>query len=82
MYRCYVIHNGRIARAEELSAIDLDEAVTQGRALLAADPQTTTESGIEIWHRADLLYSDKRHAVDTGRPAHILSPFAPDAASF
>jgi hypothetical protein len=82
MYRCYIIHNGCIARAEELSATDLDEAVTKGRALLAADPVTTPESGIEIWYRADLLYSDKRHAVDTGRPAHIISPFAPSAATF
>ncbi|HEY4042066.1 MAG TPA: hypothetical protein VGM32_09515 [Rhodopila sp.] len=75
MYRCYLIHRGRIAKAEELAATTLAEAITQGRNLLLADSATQTDSGIEIWAEADLCYSDRCHAGDTGNPDFVTSPF-------
>jgi hypothetical protein len=76
MYRCYLIHHGRIASCAELAAATLDEAIARGRVLLAADPDTRPNSGIEIWHLATLLHSDKCHAAETGRLTRIVSPFA------
>lgn len=80
MYRCYLVHHGRIAKAEDLAASTLDEAIAQGRTLLNACPETTAASGIEIWQQGDRLYSDQCHAGDTGMPADVVSPFAtPDS---
>jgi hypothetical protein len=74
-FHCYLIHHGRIAKAEALAEASLAEAVAQGRRLLMADDGTTSGSGIEIWERAALLYSDRCHASDTGHAAPVLSPF-------
>ena len=74
-YRCYLIHRGRIARAEELAATSLADAVAQGRGLLAADADTVDGSGIEIWEQGEIRHSDRCHAADTGQPVPIYSPF-------
>lgn len=80
MYRCYLIHHGRIAKAEELNTQTLAEAVIQGRLLLSNHPETTPRSGIEIWQQTKLLYSDQCHASDSGIPADVVSPFSiPDS---
>jgi hypothetical protein len=76
MYRCYLIHDGRIARAEEFTAENLEDAIAQGRALLVADRAATDGSGIEIWQRSSLLYTERRHTSETAIPADIISPFA------
>ena len=76
MYRCYLIHQGRITKAEELASATLAEAVAEGQALLQTDAGTRPDSGIEIWHHASCLYSDCCHAGDTGSAASIDSPFA------
>jgi hypothetical protein len=75
MYRCYLIHHGRIAAAEELAAVTLPEAIQMGHALLRTHPDTTSSSGIEIWQKACLLYSDQCHTEDTGIAADVVSPF-------
>lgn len=80
MYRCYLIQNSRIAKAVELAVATLEEAIAQGRALLAVGAGTSGDSGIEVWQQANLLYSDQRHAHDSGVPAPVVSPFAtPDS---
>jgi hypothetical protein len=76
MYRCYLIHRGRIAKAEDLAAPTLAQAIAEGHALLQRQPETTPDSGIEIWDGAIRLYSESRHAADTGTIASIESPFA------
>ena len=75
MYRCYLIHQGRIVQSHDLPVPTLQEAIAQGRQLLAAQTSWSSEGGIEIWQRTSLLYSDKCHSDDTGHPAPISSPF-------
>ncbi len=75
MYRCYLIHQGRIVQSHDLPVATLQEAIAQGRQLLAAQTRWSSEGGIEIWQRTSLLYSDKCHSDDTGRPAPVSSPF-------
>jgi hypothetical protein len=76
LYRCYLVHHGRIAKGEELGVSTLPQAIALGHNLLLSDAETADGSGIEIWVQADLLYSDHRHAHDTGDLAPITSPFA------
>jgi hypothetical protein len=59
MYRCYLIRNGHIAMGEDLCVETPDEAMDQGRRLLAAQPKGENFSGIEIWRGATLLYYDR-----------------------
>jgi hypothetical protein len=75
MYRCYLIRDGRIARGDDFDVRTLWKAKALGRELFASQPQTDNFSGIEIWQGASLLYSNKCHAHDSGRPAPIVSPF-------
>jgi hypothetical protein len=75
MYRCYLIHRGRIAERHELAATTLEEAVAQGRVLLQAHTEIMQAGGIEIWQDTTQLYSDKCHVGDTGVPAPVASPF-------
>jgi hypothetical protein len=58
MYRCYLVRAGRIAMGYDLDVGILDEAIACGRRLLAAQPEAENFSGIEIWCRTSLLYSD------------------------
>jgi hypothetical protein len=58
MYRCYLVRDGRIVMGDDLNVDTFDEAIARGRQLLAAQPDAEEFSGIEIWHRAKLLYSD------------------------
>jgi hypothetical protein len=76
MYRCYLIHHGRIASAENFAAATLDNAILLGHALLKADRDTDTDSGIELWRQTTQLYTDRQHSDDTGVTADVSSPFA------
>jgi hypothetical protein len=81
MYRCYFVHRGRIAKAEEFAAPTLHNAILWGRALLKADRETTNDSGIELWWQTIRLYTDWRHSGDTGIMADVESPFATDEST-
>ncbi len=60
MYRCYLLREGRIVKAENLDVATLDNAIVAGRELLAAQAPSRGFNGIEIWHAASLLYSEKK----------------------
>jgi hypothetical protein len=75
MYRCYFVRAGRIAAGCDLDADTFDEALVRGRRLLAAQPESEQFSGIEIWHRARLLYSDDGYADDARASSPVISPF-------
>jgi hypothetical protein len=75
MYRCYLVRAGRIAVGYDLNADTIDEAIVRGRTLLAAQPESDHFSGIEIWHRARLLYSDDCYADDARGSGPVISPF-------
>jgi hypothetical protein len=75
MYRCYLVRAGRIAVGCDLDADTIDEAITRGRRLLAAQPESDHFSGIEIWHRARLLHSDDGYADDARDSGPVTSPF-------
>jgi hypothetical protein len=72
MYRCYLVRAGRIAVGYDLNADTIDEAIALGRRLLAAQPESEHFSGVEIWHRARLLYSDDCYA-DNARGSGLSS---------
>jgi len=75
MYRCYLIRNGRIARGDYLDAATLEQAVAEGRLLMAMQSRCGPFSGMEIWCGASLVYSDTPYAGAAGVPAPIDSPF-------
>jgi len=58
MYRCYLLRDGRIAKAENLEVKTLTDAIVTGRKLLVEQPVAKNYTGIEIWQAASLLYSD------------------------
>jgi hypothetical protein len=66
MYRCYLVRAGRIAMGDDLDVDTLDEAIACGCRLLAAQPEAENFSGIEIWARASLLYSDDCSQITQG----------------
>jgi hypothetical protein len=75
MYRCYLVRAGRIAMGDDLNVDTFDEAIARGRKLLAAQPEAENFSGIEIWHRARLLYSDDCYEGNAGDLGPVISPF-------
>jgi hypothetical protein len=75
MYRCYLVRAGRIAMGNDLNVDTFDEAIARGYKLLAAQPEAENFSGVEIWHRARLLYSDDCYADSAGCPGPVISPF-------
>ncbi|PPQ30123.1 hypothetical protein [Rhodopila globiformis] len=74
MYRCYLIRNGRIVRGDNLDAATLEQAVADGRRLLALRSRSGPFSGIEIWSGSTLVYSDTPYG--DAKAAAIDSPFA------
>jgi hypothetical protein len=69
MFRCYLLRDGRIAKAENLDAATLGQAVTIARRLLQEQPHDRGLSGIEIWDGAAMLYSDTADLGETADPA-------------
>jgi hypothetical protein len=57
MYRCYLLRDGRIVKAENLDVATLEEAIVAGRRLLAEQSRDRIFSGIEIWFGTAMLYA-------------------------
>jgi hypothetical protein len=55
----------------DLNVDTFDDALARGRRLLAAQPEAEDFRGIEIWHRARLVYSDDCYADSVP----VISPF-------
>ena len=79
MYRCYLLREGRIVKAENLDVATLEDAIIAGRQLLTAQAPSRGFRGIEIWHGASLLYSDIGDDVAGTRER---SPRSLDEAAF
>jgi hypothetical protein len=70
MYRCYLLRDGRIVKAENLDVATLDQAIAAGRRLLADQPRDRIFSGIEIWHGTTMLYADTHGQGGDGTSGH------------
>ncbi len=66
MYRCYLLREGHIVKADNLDAATVEQAVVAARQLLAGHVTTSPFDGIEIWLGATMVYADADH--DTGLP--------------
>ena len=53
----------------------LADAVARGYAILLAQPQSASFSGIEIWYGQTRVYGDDCYAEDTSYFTPVVSPF-------
>jgi hypothetical protein len=75
LYRCYLIRNGRIELGYDINSKRLADVIAHGHAILEAQPQSDSFSGIEIWCGESRVYGDDCYADDTGHPTPVVSPF-------
>jgi hypothetical protein len=56
MYRCHLLHAGRITQGYNLKVETLDAAIATGRKILADHIDPDDCDGLEIWLDTALLY--------------------------
>jgi hypothetical protein len=68
MYRSHFTNDGHIVAGRDLSALDLDDAITEATKLLSEKGQSEGWEGVEIWTGATLVcQGDKTLCRDGSR---------------